>query len=225
MRGMYGILCAICVLYTRELERRTTNASLLLPLFIRRWYRHNPHYFSASCQTPLAQNPLTSVTHNPEMFIPRDIDEEGGLLAPGVGSGTEAGASGSSDGYGISTGGLIAIVVVVVVVAILGSECRRMCHGDQAKLTRIATMGALFFIAKKREWTMKETLRRSARKVKTALTPRRAEFPSHLKDPEDPSSRWRQHTRLEDVPPTPGLRPEDLEKGRTKTVIESRGRR
>ncbi|KAG9254676.1 uncharacterized protein F5Z01DRAFT_686576 [Emericellopsis atlantica] len=142
------------------------------------------------------------------MFIPREIDENGGQLAPGVGSGTEAGASGDSGSYGISTGGLIAIVVVVVVVAIVG-----------------ATMGALFFIAKKREWTMRETLRRSARKVKTALTPRRAEFPSHLKDTHASSSRRRQHTRLDDVPPTPRLRPEDLEKGRTKTIIESRGRK
>lgn len=87
-------------------------------------------------------------------------------------------------------------------------------------LTSPATTGALFFIAKKREWTMKETLRRSARKVKTVLTPRRSEFPSHLKDPENSSGR-RKHTRLaDDVPPTPRLRPEDLEKGRATKITD-----
>lgn len=75
------------------------------------------------------------------------------------------------------------------------------------------TTGTLFFIAKKREWTMRETLRRSARKVKTALTPRRTEFPSSVKDPEARHSR-RGHRKLsDDVPPTPRLRPEDVEKG------------
>jgi hypothetical protein len=70
---------------------------------------------------------------------------------------------------------------------------------------------ALFFIAKKREWTMKETLRRSARKVKTALTPRRTEFPDYVKD--GPSSSRRGRTRIaDDVPPTPRLTPEDVEK-------------
>lgn len=92
-------------------------------------------------------------------------------------------------------------------------------------LTCVATTGALFFIAKKREWTMKETLRRSAKKVKTALTPRRSEFPSHLKDPENSSSGRRKHARLaDDVPPTPRLRPEDLEKGR-KTKITNKFRK
>jgi hypothetical protein len=43
--------------------------------------------------------------------------------APGVGSGTEGGASGySSDSAVLSTGGLIAIIVVVVVVTIIGGS-------------------------------------------------------------------------------------------------------
>lgn len=72
-------------------------------------------------------------------------------------------------------------------------------------------MAALFFVAKKREWTIRETLRRSARKVVTALTPRsRSEFPRELKD---------------EVPPTPRIRKEDLEKGlvlaQSKHVEES----
>lgn len=83
----------------------------------------------------------------------------------------------------------------------------------------LATMGMLFFIAKKREWTMRETLRRSARKVKTVLTPRRTEFPSSVKDPESGHSR-RGHTKLsDDIPPTPRLRPEDIEKASSKNKV------
>lgn len=148
----------------------------------------------------------------PRNDFPDDIaGDAGGTTAPGVESGTEGGASGSSgSAVTISTGGLVAIVVVVVVVALLG----------------IVT-GTLFFIAKKREWTMKETLRRSARKVKTALTPRRAEFPSSVKDPEQSSTRrGRGRARIpDDVPPTPKWRSGDVEKGQSSTRIESNGRK
>jgi len=67
----------------------------------------------------------------------------------------------------------------------------------------------LFYLAKKREWKVRETIRRSARKVVTALTPRRTEFPKSVKEG---SGRSKGRMRLDDVPPTPRL-PEDLEKG------------
>lgn len=69
----------------------------------------------------------------------------------------------------------------------------------------------LFYVAKKREWTVKETLRRSAKKVVTALTPRRTEFPKSVKESIGSS-------RLDDVPPTPSIKPQylDLEKGSDK---------
>lgn len=140
--------------------------------------------------------------------------DAGGDTAPGVGEGSDAGASGDSSGnsVGISTGGLIAIIVVVVVVAILG-----------------VTMGVLFYFAKKREWTMKETIRRSARKVATALTPRRSEFPASVKDTESTASfkvsrRSRRKTD-HDVPPTPRLRPEDVEKGLSQAGARSKDRK
>ncbi|CEJ91064.1 hypothetical protein VHEMI06802 [[Torrubiella] hemipterigena] len=81
-------------------------------------------------------------------------------------SGTEAGASGdsSANSISLSTGGMIAIIVVVVIVAIIG-----------------AVTATLFFIAKKREWTIKETIRRSAAKVKRVMTPKRTEFPDSVK--------------------------------------------
>ncbi|KAK3303521.1 uncharacterized protein B0T15DRAFT_496068 [Chaetomium strumarium] len=112
--------------------------------------------------------------------------------------GSVAGASGTSTGgMVLSSGALAAIIVVVVLVALVG----------------IASM-VLFWVAKKREWTVKETLRRSARKVVTALTPRRSEFPKSVKESSGRGGR----SRLDDVPPTPRIKPEylDLEKGLEK---------
>ncbi|KAK4248507.1 hypothetical protein C7999DRAFT_40252 [Corynascus novoguineensis] len=111
----------------------------------------------------------------------------------GTFDGSDAGAAGpSTGGVVLSQGALIAIIVVVVVVALVG----------------VAT-SVLFFVAKKREWTVRETIRRSARKVVTVLTPRRAEFPKSVKEG---------HSRLADVPPTPRIKSEflDVEKGRVK---------
>ncbi|KAK0382751.1 hypothetical protein NLU13_9847 [Sarocladium strictum] len=143
----------------------------------------------------------------------RDTGDAGSAQAPGVGTGTDAGASGdsSANSVDLSTGGLVAIIVVVVAVVILG-----------------VTTAALFWIAKQREWTIKETIRRSAKKVATALTPRRSEFPAHLKDTDSTASlkvskksRGRQGN---DVPPTPRLRPEDVEKGLAQAEARSKGR-
>ncbi|KAK3350139.1 hypothetical protein B0T25DRAFT_260550 [Lasiosphaeria hispida] len=124
-------------------------------------------------------------------------DQGAGSANAGPGSaddGTLAGASGSSTGnIELSKGGLIAIIVVVVVVGILG----------------IAST-ALFFIAKKREWTIRETIRRSAKRVVTALTPRRSEFPKSVKDS---VGRRGGRMRLDEVPPTPRIKQFDLEKG------------
>ncbi|KAJ4263869.1 hypothetical protein NW762_005906 [Fusarium torreyae] len=134
-----------------------------------------------------------SSTSNPFPLASESYDDS----APSANSGTEAGAAGDSSGnsVSISQGGMIAIIVVVVAVSLIG----------------IST-ASLFFIAKRREWTMRETIRKSARKVVTALTPRRTEFPSSVKDGPGPSLRNR--TRIDDdVPPTPRIRPEDLEKG------------
>ncbi|KAK0629130.1 hypothetical protein B0T17DRAFT_464730, partial [Bombardia bombarda] len=112
--------------------------------------------------------------------------------------GTLAGASGSSTGnYELSHGGLIAIIVVVCVVAIFG-----------------VASAVLFFLAKKNEWKVRETIRRSARRVVTALTPRRSEFPKSVKESGSRNGR----IKLDDVPPTPRIKTEhlDLEKGLEK---------
>ncbi|KAF3071694.1 hypothetical protein TsFJ059_004023 [Trichoderma semiorbis] len=118
--------------------------------------------------------------------------------------GTDAGAAGDSSANSItlSTGALVAIIIVVVVVILIG-----------------ITTATLFFIAKKREWTIKETIRRSTKKVATALTPRRSEFPRSVKGSTRSNRRGR--TKLEEVPPTPRLRPEDLEKGLARSESKS----
>ncbi|KAK3905245.1 hypothetical protein C8A05DRAFT_41780 [Staphylotrichum tortipilum] len=118
--------------------------------------------------------------------------------------GSIAGASGTTTGgVALSRGALIGIIIVVVVVAIFG----------------IAT-SALFFVAKKREWTVRETIRRSARKVVTVLTPRRSEFPRSVKE-----STGGGRSKLDDVPPTPRIKAEylDLEKGLDDAKKKKRG--
>jgi hypothetical protein len=130
-------------------------------------------------------------------------------------SGDAAGASGTNTGGAqISRGAMIAIIVVVVVVCIIGSEFPQYDSvPHEAQLTSPAVASSvLFYVAKKREWKVRETIRKSARKVVTALTPRRSEFPRSVKDGNGRRSR-NGRVRLDDVPPTPRLKPEDLEKG------------
>ncbi|POR31472.1 Uncharacterized protein TPAR_08303 [Tolypocladium paradoxum] len=131
----------------------------------------------------------------------------GGGPAPDPDSGVEAGASGNSNAMGISTGGLVAIIVVVVAVSLIG-----------------VTTATLFFVAKKREWKVREKVRRSARRVVTALTPRRTEFPDSAKKSTGSSRRGRAKI-ADDVPPTPRLHPEDVEKGLAQAEVKSKGRK
>lgn len=149
-------------------------------------------------------------------------DASAGSVGASPGSaadGTLAGASGSSSGgIQLSGGALIAIIVVVVVVGLVGSELPKgrgtaWCRGQRLTPPPLVASTVLFFVAKKREWTMRETLRRSARKVVTALTPRRSEFPSSVKGSLGRGGRGGRMNKLDEVPPTPSLKPSDLEKG------------
>ncbi|KAF2972888.1 hypothetical protein GGR58DRAFT_157621 [Xylaria digitata] len=124
-----------------------------------------------------------------------------GNSGPGGAVDDAAGAAGDSPGaVQLSHGALIAIIVVVALVVVIG----------------IST-AVLFYLAKKKEWKVRESIRRSAKKVVTALTPRRSEFPRSVKESSGKSSRGR--VRLDDVPPTPRLRSEDIEKGLAKSNI------
>ncbi|KAK3955184.1 hypothetical protein QBC32DRAFT_334067 [Pseudoneurospora amorphoporcata] len=124
--------------------------------------------------------------------------------SPNMGdAGSIAGAAGTStNNVGLSQGGLIAIIVVVCVVTIFG-----------------VGSAVLFFMAKKHEWKVRETIRRSAKRVVTALTPRRSEFPRSVKGSfRSTRSQNKGRVRIDDVPPTPRIKPEhlDLEKGLEK---------
>lgn len=86
-------------------------------------------------------------------------------------------------------------------------------HGTVTDQCSIVASSVLFYLAKKREWRVRETIRKSARRVVTALTPRRTEFPKSVKDGLGGQRSKNGRVRLDDVPPTPRLKPEDLEKG------------
>ncbi|KAG9246923.1 hypothetical protein BJ878DRAFT_539820 [Calycina marina] len=106
---------------------------------------------------------------------------------------SDAGASGSSSGsFTLSQGAIIGIAVAVSFVALFG----------------IAS-SVLWYVAKKRSWEVRKTIRRSARKVATALTPRRTAFPKDIQ------KRRSKMSKIDEVPPTPRLREDfgDIEKG------------
>ena len=134
-------------------------------------------------------------------------------------------------------GALIAIIVVVVVVAAIGSEFRIIhlkhtaihyestrSHFPPARsrqghvptnihIQKLAGSAVLFYLTKKKEWKLREKMRRSAKRMVTALTPRRSEFPNHLKEGAGRGKGQRNvKMRADDVPPTPRFRPDDLEK-------------
>ncbi|KAL9055788.1 MAG: hypothetical protein Q9162_003322 [Coniocarpon cinnabarinum] len=73
----------------------------------------------------------------------------------------EGGASGASSGYNLSKGGVVAIVVVCALVAIFG----------------IAS-ATLFYIAKKRQWEVRKTIKRASRRVVSKVNPRQSRHQS-----------------------------------------------
>lgn len=128
---------------------------------------------------------------------------------------SDAGASGSSSGsITISKGGIIAIIIAVVCVVIFGSEYPNRSRAVEAYADiRAVASSILWYLAKKRSWEVRKTIRRSARRVATALTPRRSTFP---KDVQKVGRSSRGLTKIDEVPPTPGLRSSDIEKGNSK---------
>ncbi|TKA62546.1 hypothetical protein B0A49_09907, partial [Cryomyces minteri] len=75
----------------------------------------------------------------------------------GSGIDTNAGAVGSSAGaFSLSKGGLAAIIVVIVVVVVFGADgmaCEK------------ALSAVLFFLAKRRQWNIRASIRQSARRL------------------------------------------------------------
>ncbi|CAL3962478.1 hypothetical protein PZA11_000373 [Diplocarpon coronariae] len=107
---------------------------------------------------------------------------------------TDAGARGADRGsIAISRGGIIAIIVVAVFICVLG------------------TVSAVFFyLAKKRSWRLRESIRRSARRVATALTPRRSTFPRDVRGSN------RGLTKIDEFPSPEPSNTSDVEKANPK---------
>lgn len=96
----------------------------------------------------------------------------------------DAGASGSGNSFvNISTADEIAIIVVAVVVGVFGSKIPSH-YPYQGTILTPTTVGSaiLYYFAKKRQWELREKLRRSARSIKTALTPRATQTTFNRKD-------------------------------------------
>ncbi|CZR51887.1 uncharacterized protein PAC_01764 [Phialocephala subalpina] len=123
-----------------------------------------------------------------------------GSSADGSSGDSNAGAAGTdSSSISISRGGVIAIIVCATFVCVFG-----------------VVSAILFYLAKKRDWKVRESIRRSARRVATALTPRSARFP---RDIHSRQSR-RGLTKIDEVPNTPRNRSADVEKGAKQMSFE-----
>lgn len=75
----------------------------------------------------------------------------------------------------------------------------------------IVVSSVLWYVAKKRSWEVRKTIRRSARKVATALTPRRSTFPKDVHNRRSTRS-TKGLTKIDEVPPTPKMKSRDIEK-------------
>jgi len=112
-----------------------------------------------------------------------------------AGSGdSNAGAAGPDAGsITLSRGAIIALIVIASTICIVG-----------------IVSSVLWYLAKKRSWEVRATIRRSAKRVATALTPRRSTFP---KDVHDRRRSTRGLTKIDEVPNTPRA---DVEKAMPK---------
>lgn len=107
--------------------------------------------------------------------------------SPAADSGAAAGAAGTSTGaFDLPRGGMVAIIIVAVLVGVGG----------------IAS-AALFYVAKKRQWEIRKTLRRSARRLT--------------------SRSQRNLNRQTGVPPTPRTPMPAMKKNRTNTADLEKG--
>ncbi|RDA91270.1 hypothetical protein CP533_0638 [Ophiocordyceps camponoti-saundersi (nom. inval.)] len=132
--------------------------------------------------------------------------DAGGGAAPGAQSGVDAGASGSNSGaMSLPTGGLVAIVVIVVAVCLIG-----------------ATTTTLYFLTKKREWKLRERVRKSARRVASVLTPRRAQFPNSVRRPATSSLSGRAQSTDKVPSLSSHTRLDDLEKGKAQAQVRNK---
>ena len=137
---------------------------------------------------------------------------------------SDAGAAGASKGaFNLSKGGLAAIIVVAVLVGVIGSKHQLISPPLSRHLLTLCSVGSavLFWVAKKRQWDVRQSIRRASRRMTGRST---ADLPSKREN-------RRTGVRL-NSPPRPNRKPEperDVEKGvihsggppTTKTTITS----
>ncbi|CAG8951205.1 hypothetical protein HYFRA_00007952 [Hymenoscyphus fraxineus] len=150
---------------------------------------------SASAASSFFSSLATTAPQQPGEALPGDAGSNAGA------GDSAAGAAGHDAGsITLSRGAIIAIIVIASMVCIFG-----------------IAMSVLWYFAKKRSWEVRATLRKSARKVASALTPRRTTFP---KDVQNPRRSTRGLTKIEEVPNTPRNQNNDIEKGGKMAAFE-----
>ncbi|TVY24961.1 hypothetical protein LHYA1_G006119 [Lachnellula hyalina] len=112
----------------------------------------------------------------------------------GAGDSNAGAAGGDSGSITLSRGAIIALITIAGTICIVG-----------------IVSSVLWYLAKKRSWEVRAKIRRSARRVATALTPRRSTFPKNVQDRRRASTRGL--TKINEVPNTPR---DDVEKGMPK---------
>ena len=87
------------------------------------------------------------------------------------------GADGSSrSSANLSKGAIIGIAVVVGLVVIIGGKHNHTLSVNAELTIYVVTLAVLFYLAKKRQWKVRETIRRTTTRVVRAMTPRNATF-------------------------------------------------
>jgi hypothetical protein len=78
---------------------------------------------------------------------------------------SDAGAAGSQKGAFSLSGGAIAAIIVVAVVVVLGSSTSSFISSEGAQAnSRLVASGTLWWLAKKRQWDVRASIRRASRR-------------------------------------------------------------
>lgn len=166
--------------------------------------------FAHAIAQSLTQPPSAAPTSQPAEEPVTGL-EEGGVGAESSGPDSNAGASGDDTGaITLSKGGIAAIIAVVVVVAVLGGQylCSSTCRLRLRFLTSSTVASVvLYFVAKRRQWKVRESIRRASRRLTGRSGPTKSQRQSK-----------RTPVRM-DLPPSSKV--SDLEKGKVETKVES----
>lgn len=139
-----------------------------------------------------------------------DVDGFSNTNLGAAGTGAEGSSSSSAN---LSRGAIIAIAVVVALVVIGGGKLNPPQHLCVTLTKYLVTLAVLFYLAKKRQWQIRKTIRRTATKAVRAMTPR---TPAKMNfGPLSPRADKRSHTVTKS--PNKEQRDRDVEKGSAST--------